>query len=240
MIKRFVSKVFLKIKIEFLFLKKRVDKTVVRNESINKNYIKKFLPARPVIIDAGAHTGGDSIEMCRLYPSSFVHCFEPIPSIFKMLKHNTRKYKRISCHEIALSNTNGEQVMNVSSGASDGSSSFLKPMEHLVDHPDVYFKEEIKVKTIKLDDWAAQNNIDKIDFLWLDMQGFEMEVLKASSVILPKVKAIHMEVSTRPTYKGVPLYTEVKEWMQVKGFRVEVEAIPKGWDMGNVLFVRNQ
>ena len=129
--------------------------------------------------------------------------------------------------------------MYVSSGASDGSSSLLKPKEHLTDHPDVFFNEAIKVKTMKLDDWTAANNISTIDLLWLDMQGFELEVLKASSVILPKVKVIHMEVSTRPTYEGVPLYSDVKEWMQQNGFRVEVEAIPNGWDMGNVLFVRN-
>ena len=239
MIKQIISKGLLKLKIEWLFLKRRFNKTIVRSESINKNYLKQFLPANPVVIDAGAHVGGDSIEMCRLYPGSRVHAFEPVPAIFKILKHNTRKFKRISCHTVALSNQNGEQIMYVSSGASDGSSSLLKPKEHLTDHPDVFFNEAIKVKTMKLDDWTAANNISTIDLLWLDMQGFELEVLKASSVILPKVKVIHMEVSTRPTYEGVPLYSDVKEWMQQNGFRVEVEAIPNGWDMGNVLFVRN-
>lgn len=234
-----ISKILLKIKIEFSFFKKRFDKTIISSESINKNYIKQFLPVNPVIIDAGAHVGGDSIEMCRLYAGSQVHAFEPVPAIFNILKHNTRKFKRIACHTVALSNQNGEQLMHVSSGASDGSSSLLKPKEHLTDHPDVFFNESIKVKTMKLDDWAAAHNIFKIDLLWLDMQGFELEVLKASAVILPKVKVIHMEVSTRPTYEGVPLYRDVKEWMQQNGFRVEVEAIPAGWDMGNVLFVRN-
>jgi 2-O-methyltransferase len=239
MTKAIINKILLKLKIEWRFLQKRFDNTIVNSETINKNYIRKFLPACPVIIDAGAHVGGDSIEMCRLFPSSQVHAFEPVPAILKLLKHNTRKYKRIRCHELALSNTTGEQVMHVSSGASDGSSSLLKPKEHLTDHPDVYFNEEIKVKTMRLDEWAAQQKIERIDLLWLDMQGFEMEVLKASSVILPGVSAIHMEVSTRPTYEGVVLYSDVKEWMLSKGFRVEVEAIPAGWDMGNVLFVKN-
>jgi FkbM family methyltransferase len=238
MIKTFIDKVVLKLKIEWSFLKKRFDKTVVRSESINKNYIRQFLPSGPVIIDAGAHVGGDSIEMCRLYPGSTVHSFEPVPDIFKLLKHNTRKFSRIHCHTVALSNKNGEQVMHVSSGASDGSSSFLQPKEHLTDHPDVFFNKDITVQTITLDDWAAQQQLDHIDLLWLDMQGFELEVLRASSVILPTVKAIHMEVSTRATYESVPLYNEVRSWMEANGFCVEVEAIPQGWDMGNVLFVR--
>ncbi|HTH30741.1 MAG TPA: FkbM family methyltransferase, partial [Lacibacter sp.] len=124
------------------------------------------------------------------------------------------------------------------SGGSDGSSSFLQPKDHLADHPDVFFNKDITVQTLTLDDWAAKQGIEQIHLLWLDMQGFELEVLKASSVILPKVNAIHMEVSTRSTYEGVPLYSEVRSWMEAQGFRVEVEAIPQGWDMGNVLFVR--
>ncbi|HEX4958216.1 MAG TPA: FkbM family methyltransferase [Lacibacter sp.] len=235
-----LKKIILKAKIEFRFLQKRFDQTIVRSESINKNYIRQFLPANPVIIDAGAHVGGDSIEMCRLYKGSTIHAFEPVPAIFRLLKHNTRKFKQIHCHTIALSNQNGTQTMHVSSGASDGSSSLLKPKDHLNDHPDVFFNEAIPVVTQTLDAWAAAQGINRVDLLWLDMQGFELEVLKASNKILPAVTAVHMEVSTRSTYEGVPLYDEVKAWMESKGFRVEVEAIPQGWDMGNVLFVRHQ
>jgi FkbM family methyltransferase len=234
----FCKKVILKAKIEFRFLQKRFDQTIVRSETINKNYIRQFLSANPVIIDAGSHVGGDSIEMCRLYKGAILHAFEPVPSIFKILKYNTRKYKKIHCHQVALSNFNGHQLMHVSSGASDGSSSLLKPKDHLKDHPDVFFNEKITVVAKTLDTWAAQEGVTKVDLLWLDMQGFELEVLKASNVILPTVKAVHMEVSTRSTYEGVPLYDEVKSWMMSEGFKVEVEAIPNGWDMGNVLFVR--
>ena len=238
MSKGLINKFFLKLKIEFLFLQKRFNKTVINGESINKNFIRQFLPANPVIIDAGAHVGGDSIDMCRLYKGSTIHSFEPVPAIFKLLKHNTRKFNRIHCHTIALSNKNGEQVMHVSSGASDGSSSLLQPNEHINIHPNLFFNEDITVQTLTLDDWAAQQHIKKIDLLWLDMQGFELEVLKASSVILPTVKAIHIEVGTKATYNGMPLYDEVKLWMETNGFQVEVEAIPDGWEMGNVLFVK--
>lgn len=235
-----MKKILRKLRIEWQFFRKRFDKVIVRNENINKKFIQRFLPPNPIIIDAGAHVGGDSIDMCRLFAGSTIHAFEPVPDIFKLLKHNTRKFNRIHCHTIALSNQNGEQVIHVSSGASDGSSSFLQPKEHLTDHPDVFFNKDITVKTQTLDAWAAQQQLDHIDLLWLDMQGFELEVLKASSVILPTVKAIHMEVSTRATYEGVPLYHELRSWMEERDFHVEVEAIPQGWDMGNVLFVRRK
>lgn len=233
------NKIVRKIRIEANFLRKRLDNTIVTHETINKNFIRQFLPPNPVIIDAGAHVGGDSIEICRLYKGATVHAFEPVPPIFKLLKHNTRKFNHIHCHALALSNQNGEQTMHVSSGASDGSSSLLKPDVHRTDHPDVFFNETINVTTKTLDAWATEQNIHQIDMLWLDMQGHELEVLKASHVILPTVKVVHLEVSMRSTYENVPLYDEVKAWMISKGFKVEVEAIPQGWDMGNVLFVRS-
>jgi FkbM family methyltransferase len=236
---RIIEKIILKLKIEFRFVQKRFDRSVSYNECINKNHIRRYLPQAPVIIDAGAHVGGDSIEMCRLFPGSVVHAFEPVPAIFERLKYNTRKFDRIHCYQLGLSNQTGVQELHVSSGASDGSSSFLQPKDHLTDHPDVFFEEDITVHAITLDDWAASANINHVDMLWLDMQGYELEVLKASTAILPTVKAIHMEVSLRSTYDGVPLYHELREWMAEQGFRVEVEALPVGWDMGNVLFVRN-
>jgi FkbM family methyltransferase len=234
-----IKKIVLKIKIEIGYIQKRFDKQILKDEKINKMYIKKYLSDNPVIIDAGANNGSDSIEMTRLYSSKAkIYAFEPLPEVFKQLKRNIRRYKNIKAFSLALSNENGEQELHVSSGASIGSSSLLKPKTHLQDHPDVLFVEKIKVKTVTLDEWAKQNDINYVDFLWLDLQGFELEVLKESTLIFPTVKVVHMEVSTKNTYEGVTLYPETKLWMEKNGFYVDKEAIPKGWDMGNVLFIR--
>src|SRR6185312_952684 len=239
MMNHFFKKVVLKVKIEFGYVQKKFDKQILKNEKINKMYIKKFLPSNPVIIDAGANNGSDSIEMTRLYTNKAkIYAFEPLPAIFEELQHNIRRYKNIKAFRLALSNKNGEQELYVSSGASIGSSSLLKPGTHLQDHPDVLFNEKIKVTTITLDEWAEQNGIKSVDFLWMDLQGFELEVLKESKIIFRTVKVVHMEVSTKNTYEGVTLYPETKLWMENNGFYVDQEAIPKGWDMGNVLFIR--
>lgn len=234
-----IKKIILKIKIEIGYIYKRFDKQVLRYEKINKMYIKKYLPDNPVIIDAGANNGSDSIEMTRLYSRrAKIYAFEPLPAVYQQLERNIRRYKNIKPFSLALGNLNGEQELHVSSGASVGSSSLLKPGTHLEDHPDVLFVETIKVKTVTLDEWAKQNDIKSVDLLWFDLQGFELEVLKESKIIFPTVKVVHMEVSTKNTYEGVTLYPETKLWMENNGFYVDKEAIPKGWDMGNVLFIR--
>ncbi len=209
----------------------------VRNENISKVLFKKYLPANPVIIDCGAHDGADTVALANTYNAQ-IHAFEPVEDIFKRLKQRTSKFPSIFCYNIALSDNNGKQNFYVSEGESDGSSSLLEPKDHLRDHPETFFEKQTIVETLTLDTWAANNKIEKVDLLWLDMQGFELNMLKASTKILPTVKVIHTEISVTETYKGVPTYETYKSFLQSIGFTVLIEAIPKGWDMGNVLFVR--
>ena len=203
-----------------------------------KKYLLPILPSNPVIVEAGAHIGKDTVEMSRLWKKGIIHAFEPIPDIYHQLVKNTSRYKNIITYPIALSSDSGTAEIFVSSGKSNASSSLLSPKEHINQHPEVHFNNSIIIKTITLNDWATRNNISSIDFLWLDMQGNELAVIKSiSDALLSKVVAIYTEVSLIETYKGVPLYPEIKEWMLSRGFKAQVENL-KWKDMGNVLFVR--
>lgn len=208
-------------------------------ERISKGYIRRILPGAPICVDCGAHDGADTVELERVLGGT-VHAFEPVPEVFDRLCRRVARSKAIRCYQIALSDRTGVADFHVSSGTSDGSSSLMEPQEHLTDHPTVKFERKIQVKCTTLDAWAEANDVARVDFLWLDMQGFEMQMLEASPRILSSVRAVHTEVSTRETYKGVALYPEFRKWMLDKGFQVDVEAIPEGWDMGNVLFARTR
>lgn len=210
---------------------------VYRQERISKKFIKKFLPVNPVSIDCGAHTGLDSIEISKIIGGT-VYSFEPLPSIFHKLINNTKRYSNIHCFQIALSDKSGREKFFVSEGSSDASSSLLEPDGHTKFHPDVHFNQVIEVEAKTLDQWADENKINKIDFLWLDMQGYELKMLKSSKKILKGVNVIHSEVSVKNTYKGAELYDEYAEWILGQGFQMKLECIPPGWDMGNVLYVR--
>ncbi|MEP7108248.1 MAG: FkbM family methyltransferase [Ferruginibacter sp.] len=209
----------------------------IKYEKISKTLLKKYLPEKPIVIDCGAHDGADSVELAKILKGE-IHSFEPVNNLFSRLKTNTHNFPNIYCYEIALSNKNGSQDFYISEGRSDASSSLLMPKAHLDDHPDTFFKTKITVKTLTLDYWAEINKIEKVDLLWLDMQGFELNMLEVSEKILAKVSVIHTEVSTKETFVGVAQYAEYREFLENKGFNVVLEAIPVGWDMGNVLFVR--
>ena len=208
--------------------------------TISKKKIAKYLPNNPVIFEAGAFNGEDSLALSKQFPKGHIHAFEPIPEVFNELKKRVRGQKNVSIYPIALGATNGMTTMYLS-GASHqqrSSSSLLKPKEHLNVHQHIPFKQTLKVPIKTIDAWALQNGVPYIDFMWLDMQGNELVALKAAPKILSTVKVIYTEVSLIETYEGVPLYEEYKNWLISQGFEVKIEAL--AWkDMGNVLFVRN-
>ena len=223
-------------------IKKRINQIISKKNNsvtmvIDKAMFLKFLPINPIIIDCGAHIGLDTIELAKISGSN-IYAFEAVEEVYTQLLNNTCNVPNIKCFNLALNSYDGTADFFISSGSSDGSSSLLQPKEHINDHPDVYFHKINKVTCRKLDTWALENDIKKVDMLWLDMQGAEQQMLTASSKILETVIVIHSEVSTKETYEGVVSYKWYKKFLKDKGFSVIVEAIPKGYDMGNVLFVR--
>jgi FkbM family methyltransferase len=222
-----------------LLLLRIINKIKGRSDMIPKKYIAGFLPRNPIIIDAGAHIGTDSIEMSNLWKHGTIHAFEPIPEIYSQLVTNTSSRKNIYTYRYALSNKTGNVDFFISSGESDASSSLLPPKEHINRHPNVLFNKIIKVNTITLDEWAYKNNITHVDFAWLDMQGFEFQTLKASRIIIKSIKVIFTEVNLVETYEGVTLYSEYKEWLESIGLKMVQEDFHwKEKIQGNVLFVR--
>lgn len=209
---------------------------------ISCNYFPKevlsiYLPKNPVMLDCGAHDGTDSIELIKTLGGT-IYAVEAIPNVYRKLLQNTKKIDSIKCFNIALSNNTGNTKFYVSEGNSGASSSLLIPKKHLIDHPEITFDENIEVPCDTLDNWAQKNNIDKIDFMWLDMQGAEKLMLEASNKIIKNVKAIHCEISTKETYVSVPVYDDFLIWMKNLGFRADLSIIRPGDDMGDVLFVR--
>jgi FkbM family methyltransferase len=198
--------------------------------------MKQFLPENPTIVEAGAHKGKDTLRLSKTWPKGFVHAFEPVPELFAKLVTTTKKRQNITSYPFALSDNSGKTGIFISGGISDGSSSLLKPQEHIKLFPDVTFDSFIDVESITLDEWALKYSVQNVDFLWLDLQGMELKVLKSGTKLLKNVRVLYTEVSLVETYKNAPLYPEFRDWLEDRGFKVQREEITGL--MGNVLFVR--
>lgn len=206
---------------------------------MNYEIFTKYLNDDAIILEAGCFDGTNTIDLSNIFKNGHVYGFEPVSCIFKNLKNRVNGIKNINVYDYALDNECGEKEMYISSGYSDQSSSLLKPKEHLNVFPDCKFQEIETVKTITINEFVTQNDIKKIDCMWLDLQGNEMKVLLEADKILETTKLIFSEYSLTEFYEGLPLYEDFKTFMKKLGFNeVYNQDCFNYLGCGNSLFLR--
>lgn len=205
--------------------------------------VEHYLPKNPTILEAGAYDGTDTLEIAKFFPQAIIYSFEPIPYLYKHLATKaTTNPTRIFAYQKALGDFMGTSVMYVSEesyapGIPSQSSSLLAPKEHL-NYSSTLFKEKIDVTVTTIDAWAKLAGVDHIDFMWLDMQGYELNALKASPKILKTVKALLTEVEFVEAYEQQYQYNDVKSWLEEQGFTLIAENFGENSWFGDALFVR--
>jgi FkbM family methyltransferase len=203
---------------EYSDLKQHLIKTtessseIVHQGSLNVAEIKSLIKkSSPVFVEIGANCGQTTVELIRLFPGATIHCFEPDPRAAAKFKQNIGKRKNVILHECAIGDTIGEIEFNQSDGLEhtqefaegwDHSGSIKKPKNHLQIYPWVRFDRTIKVPVTTLDEWAKENNINHIDFIWADVQGAEAEMINGGKGILSKTKYLYTEYSNDEHYDG--------------------------------------
>ena len=75
----------------------------------------------------------------------------------------------------------------------------------------------IEVETVRLDDIPE---VLDADFLKLDVQGGELDVLKGAGAMIERVVAVHCEVEFSPVYVDQPLYGDIDSHLRSKGFEL--------------------
>lgn len=216
----------------------------ILKKSEKLSFIANYLPENPLIVEAGAYNGADSKRMSRFFPGATIHSFEPVPEIFAELCKKTAGFSNINRHNIALASSNGTATFYVSEkpswpGVPFQAGSLLAPKERL-HHSPITFPHTIEVPTITLDTWAEQNNIDHVDFIWLDTQGTELSILQASPKMLATIKVIFTEVEFIEAYAGQPTYDDVVAWAEKNGFAFVAKDFNEETKafLGNVILVR--
>jgi FkbM family methyltransferase len=206
---------------------------------ISLDEIAPYLGEHPVIVEAGASNGSDTVRFAERWPNAEIHAFEPVPSSFALVEENTRHLSQVRRYSLALADKTESRTMFVSADAvgSHGSSSLLTATGHLDEFPQVTFREQIDVQAVTLRDWVQTCGIERIDLLWLDLQGMELPVLQASPDVLARTRAVSIEVSRHELYAGSALYPEVIVWMKSQGFEAVIDRVLVAF--GNMLFVNH-
>lgn len=207
---------------------------------ISPREIAKFLNCQnPLIIEAGAFDGSDTQSFLDYWPLANIHSFEPEPELFDNLVKRFENDSRIKLHNLALSPDPDIKTITLKTfqGTPHASSSILSPSLHLSIHPDLNFEREIPCDAITLDQWHRAEGVTKLDLMWLDLQGAELEILKQATETLSVTHAIHIEVNRVALYEGSATRDDVHQFLTNLGFKLEIERIPVV--SGNALYVRN-
>lgn len=142
-----------------------------------------------VVVDVGAHYGYFSLFASRnLDPKSTIISLEPSPSNYKILSKNILdcKVKNVQLLDKAIGAETGEQTLHLGRSVNH---SLIKDYSLLSEE-----SNSVQVDVLDLEGLMSSYNLGKIDFLKMDCEGAEYDILlKASEPILKKIKVISME-----------------------------------------------
>jgi FkbM family methyltransferase len=173
-----------------------------------EDLVKKYNMNVSGVIHIGAHYGEEVSNYVNLGIDDIV-LFEPLKENFEVLKNNVSELNaNITGYCVALGNKNQNVNMFLSSNNLE-SSSVLKPKIHLNLHPEVVFSGEELVEMKRLDDFLFEN----YNFINLDVQGYEMEVLKGAQKTLKNIDYLYCEVNRNEVYEGNAYIGEIDNYL---------------------------
>ena len=168
------------------------------NLSFDEIYKKKF--KNPIIFDVGANEGQSVKRFNLIFPKCIIHSFEPIKSCFNNIK-NSYSGKRFLINNFALGERKGKKNFFINKYL--GTSSLLKINKKYKELNGNKVVNNLNIKIMTLDQYVNLNKIKKIDILKIDVQGYEINVLKGAKKSLKKgmIKFIELEIIFNDYYE---------------------------------------
>lgn len=199
-----------------------------------KELYKKYVMDITGIIHVGAHYG-EEVEVYVNSGITNIILFEPLTANFDILEKNVSSLNaNIQGYQVALGNENKIVTMHLSSNNLE-SSSILKPNLDSKVFGSITFDgtEEVEMKT--LDDY----NFQGYNFINIDVQGYELEVLKGAEKTLEKVDYVYCEVNKGVVYEGNPMIQDIDEYLS----KYNLNRVETGWwgddDWGDAFYIKN-
>jgi FkbM family methyltransferase len=189
-------------------------------------YLKKLFALLEVdlVIDVGGNLGQYSgLLRERVRYRGPLITVEPIPEMATTLRRRFGHDKSWALMECAIGDKPGASVLNVMHGHE--LSSLLEPDRSHTEFLDklnrVQHRIEIEVKTI--DQLMAEHPLAQRArnvYLKLDVQGFELHVLRGAGQSLSRIVALQAEASVIPLYTGIPPYHSLMRDIEALGFQL--------------------
>jgi FkbM family methyltransferase len=184
-----------------------------------------FGSGRVIVLDVGANVGGFAGDILLRAPLAEVHCFEPNTSAYADLESNATRYNvlkgRLRCFTLPAAVGSRVETRDLIVTGFEEASSLLAVTDHCRrGWPSVDFsnKRRESVRVIRLDDYLNRHGLKTIKLLKIDVQGFELEVLRGLGDRLTDVEYIVAEVQFQALYDGAPPWDAIIQYAAPYGF----------------------
>jgi len=201
-----------------------MDVWIIKETCLDHDYESNATPIQNgwTIIDIGAGLGDFAISVAYKHPRCQIYAYEPFPESYRLLVEN-----------IELNSTNNNIVAApIAVGAQSGEMTLFATgaaVQHTTTNTSSS-AESISIQGLCLDDVFEVNVIAVCDFLKMDCEGGEFDVLfNASQTTLKKIKNICLEY-----HNGVTKFshTDLMDYLQKKGFQVRTVPNPVHSNLG--------
>lgn len=161
------------------------------------------------VFDIGAYHGDFAQLARRLWPSAALICFEPLPGPRARLASWAQQQPDVRIYDCLLGATATQavpfhEIETASSVLSERVNTQIPVRMH-------------RMRT--LDEVCESEGLQPLaSLIKLDVQGYELEVLRGAEHCLASAEALLLEVNLLDLHAGVPLMTEVVAWLDARGF----------------------
>jgi FkbM family methyltransferase len=179
-----------------------------------------------IAFDIGACLGE---TICNFEKFDEIYAFEPSPYVFNILSEKYKNDHRVKCFQIGISDEDGFKQFNCHDHY--GYSSFLEidkegELAKKCYQEDPGYDEVIsviEVQTKRIDTFMKENCIEYINFLKVDTQGNDLNVIKSLGEMISKIDFIETEVQIKSLYKGSFSREDMVNFMKENNFDLILE-----------------
>jgi FkbM family methyltransferase len=171
------------------------------------------------VVDVGANRGQFALFALHTFPAARIVSLEPLAVPAARFRRVFAKERRVTLHHAALGPETGQSTMHVS--GHDDSSSLLP----ITDTQGRLFRgtNEVRTETVRtapLSEFLDGGSIEEPALLKLDVQGYELEALRACGELLDKFTYVCAEGSFIELYEGQVLADDLVAWLRERGYEL--------------------
>lgn len=165
------------------------------------------------IVDCGANTGDWTKMIQKYFPQSSIFMIEGNPKLESMLSQVGVPYV------ISLVGDRRNQTVQFHTHRKyhTGGSVYREQLYSTMKSSDIVIES---YQSRRIDDLLAAQNITKVDFLKLDIQGSEFNALRGAIETLKSVTYVTLEISVHQYNPGAVQFSDINIFLEKRGFRL--------------------